>query len=168
MANDVDEFLAHYGVEGMRWGVRKAEEKIQGAVNRVKDKKAAAKELYKKNAAAAKAAGYTAKKRRVDFENMDLNSVRRIENRIANGESVGKARTKEYALGTAKGLAIGAGILAAAFGPAIAKRNLIGLATSVQARRGAKAAADLFANSKGLTSYSTVALNFDKVRGVWA
>jgi len=161
MTDDVDEFLAHYGVLGMHWGQHKV-------VENFREKRAATAELYKKNAAAAKAAGYQSRHRRADLSNVKLDGVRRIENRIANGQAVGKARAKEYARGTATGLAIGAGLFAVLFGPGMAKYGLQHLAGHLKVRAGAKAAANLFADNKGLTSYSTVALAFDKVKGVWA
>lgn len=161
MTDDVDDFLAHYGVLGMHWGQHKV-------VENYKEKRVAANELYKKNAAAARAAGYQPKHRRADLANMKLDGVRRVEKRIAGGESVGKARAKEYAAGTGRGLAIGAGLFAVLFGPGMAKFGLKNLAGHLRVRQGAKAAANLFADNKGLTSYSTVALAFDKVKGVWA
>jgi hypothetical protein len=167
MADNVDEFLAHYGVLGMQWGKRKAKEPKQ---TRAQKKKAVAAER-KANQQAARKAGYTPTMRIDDMSQVYLNGVRRIEKNVANGKSVAAARVQEYSRATAVGLGIGASLLALRLSPMLLRKANVGLSTlasNINAKRGAKAAADLFANNKGLTSYSTVALAFDKAKGVWA
>lgn len=151
MTDNVDDFLAHYGVKGMKWGQRRA--------TRVQERK--------DNAKIAIDAGYTKKKRALDASNIGAKGVYRVDKRIARGEDIRKARTKEYASSTARGVAVGAAILAVAYGPALANAGAAGLSKNINAKRGAEAARKLFADNKGLTSYSTVALAFDKATGTF-
>lgn len=65
-------YLAHYGVLGMKWGVRK---------NKDKNKK------YVDN--------YSAKQRAYDKKIYGAGSVRRINKRMANGEGIKSARHNE-------------------------------------------------------------------------
>jgi len=165
MTTEVDDFLAHYGVSGMKWGVRRASDSVRSAVKRGSDKRKAKKDEIKANTKAAKAAGYSSSKRLNDLNNVGRNGTRRIEKRIANGESIGKARVKEYARSTGTGLAVGAGVLAVTYGPKMADRAAGNLASHINAKRGAEVARNLFADNKGLTSYSVVSLAFDKAKG---
>lgn len=167
MSAEVDDFLAHYGVKGMKWGVTRASNSVKSAVGKRREKKAAVKKEREHNRDKAAEAGYTRRQRAKDFENLGRGGMRRVEKRIASGESIGKARTKEYASSTAKGLAIGAAILATPVAIGATSRGLSNLASSIDAKRGAEAAAKLLADSHGLTSYKTVALAFDAATGKW-
>ena len=178
MSNNVDDFLAHYGVKGMRWGVRKAASGIastassatagvRDAVQRSKEKRATTKAERQHNFEAARNAGYSARQRRQDLEDIGRRGTRRVEKRIANGERIGMARFKERAANTARGLAVGTAILATPIAIGATSEGLSNLASHINAKRGAEAARKLFAESKGLTSYSTVALSFNPATGAW-
>lgn len=178
MSTDVDEFLAHYGVKGMKWGVRKAASGVasvtssatagvRDAVQRSKEKRQVVKAERQANYEAAAAAGYTARQRQKDLDDIGRRGTRRVEKRIANGERIGTARFKERSASTARGLAVGTAILATPLAIGLADQGLSNLAKNINAKRGAEAARKLFADSKGLTSYSTIALSFDPTKGSW-
>lgn len=178
MTNEVDDFLAHYGVKGMRWGVRKAasgissasssvRSTVRDAVQRSKDRRDTVKAERKANFDAARSAGYSNRMRMQDLNDVGRRGTRRIEARIAKGEKVNVARFKETVATTARGFAVGTAILATPIAIGATSRGLSNLAGSINAKRGAEAARKLFADSKGLTSYSTVALSFDAAKGAW-
>lgn len=167
MSTEVDDFLAHYGVKGMKWGVTRVSNSVKGAISRRKEKSAAVKAERVRNRDGAAAAGYTSRQRRADFENLGRGGMRRVEKRITSGESIAKARTKEYASSTAKGLAIGTAIIGTPMAIGVTSRGLSSLASTINAKRGAAAAAKLFADNKGLTSYKTVSLAYDAVSNKW-
>lgn len=157
---DVDDFLAHYGVKGMRWGVSRA-------VSGIQQKRAAVKQERLDNRNAARKAGYSDRMRAYDRKALGERAARRMDKRIAKGDSVVKATLKETGIFTAKSAAV---ISALLYGPkaiGIMSRGLSTLANNINTKRGAEAAAKLFADSKGLTSYSTIALSFDPTKGSW-
>lgn len=175
---DTDEFLEHYGVKGMKWGVRKAASGISNvglsvnagvrdAVQRSKEKREATQAERKANFEAAANAGYSARMRREDLSDIGKRGVRRVEKRIANGERVNVARFKENIASTARGFAVGTAILATPIAIGAASQGLSNLASHINAKRGAEAARQLFADSKGLTSYKTVALSYNAAKGMW-
>lgn len=151
----------NYTVKGAQGASRKAAAGAKGAVKKNKAKRAAVKAERAENYRVAKEAGYSDSKRLIDQQNVGKKGTRRIAKGIVKGDSVGKARAKEYASSTAKGLGVGAAILAT---PVILSSIAVG-ALAVSQKRGAAAAANLLADSKGLTSYATVALSFDKTKG---
>lgn len=178
MTQDVDDFLAHYGVKGMKWGVRKAVDGVglaaaktnnvlKDAIAKGRDSRAATKAERKANFEAARNRGYTARLRNQDLQDVGRRGTRRIEKRIADGEKIGVARFKEHVATTARGFAIGTAILGAPIALAAADKGLANLASNINAKRGAEVARKLFADNKGLTSYQTVALAFDNVKGTW-
>lgn len=167
MSTEVDDFLAHYGVKGMKWGVTRASNSVKSAVGKRREKKAAVQKEREQNRSAAAKSGYSSRQRQSDLDNLGRRGTRRVEKRIADGESVDKARTKEYAASTAKGLAAAAVIMATPTVIGSASRGLSGVATKINAKRGAEAAAKIFADDKGLTSYKTLSLAFDATTGKW-
>lgn len=178
MTDHVDNFLEHYGVKGMRWGVRKAASGVasttssasagvRDAIQRSKEKREVVKAERKANFDAARNAGYNARLRNLDLSDIGVKGVRRVEKRIANGERIVPARLKERAASTARGFALGAAILATPIAIGATSQGLSNLANNINAKRGAEVARQLFADSKGLTPYSTVALSFNATKGVW-
>jgi hypothetical protein len=175
MTDIVDDFLAHHGVKGMKWGVRKAASNVgtsvkagvKDAVQKTREKRQVKKAERKANSEAARAAGYSDAMRNKDYNDVGNRGVRRIEKRIANGDRVGVARFKEAAGATARGFAVGTAILATPIALGATSQGLSNLASSINAKRGAAAAAKLLADSKGLTSYKTVALSFNALNGAW-
>lgn len=151
MTDEVDDFLAHYGVKGMKWGERRA----------------AKKQVRTDNANKAREAGYSTRARNYDMSNVGKKGVRKIEARVAAGESVRKAKAKVYTSTMLKGYAVGTAMMATPFALAAGTAGLQSLANSVNAKRGAAAAATLLADTRGLTSYSTVALAFDAASKTW-
>lgn len=178
MADSVDDFLAHYGVKGMRWGVSKAASGIasatssvnsgvRDAVQRSKEKRAATEAERKANYNAAADAGYSPRMRNQDLSDIGKRGVRKVEKRIANGERINVARFKEDVASTARGFAIGSAVLATPVAIGLTSYGLSNLAKNINTKRGAEVARQLFADSKGLTPYSTVALAFNASKGVW-
>ncbi len=175
---DPDEFLAHYGVKGMKWGVSRAasgvssagssvRSTVKDAVNRQREKNAVTKAERKANFEGAREAGYSPRMRAEDLNDVGLRGTRRIEKRIAAGERIGMARFKETAASTARGLAIGTAVLGTPIAIGATSVGLSNLASSINAKRGAAAAATLLADTKGLTSYKTVALSYNAAKGMW-
>lgn len=75
-------YLAHYGVKGMKWGVRKEEEHTSGTT-----KPKAKKNSYAPN--------YSAKQRKRDERIYGKKAVERINKRMLAGESIQSARHAE-------------------------------------------------------------------------
>lgn len=178
MSDNVDDFLAHYGVKGMKWGVRKAASGISSAgrsvsagvrdaVQRSRERREVVLKERIANRDAARERGYTPGMREKDYRDLGRRGMRRVEKRIANGESIRTARLKEHAATTARGFAVGTAILATPIAIGAASRGLSSLASNINAKRGAQAAAKLLADTRGLTPYKTVALSFDATKGSW-
>lgn len=176
--SNTDNFLEHYGVKGMKWGVRKAasgisaagssvSNTVRDAVNKQREKNATTKAERKANFEAARNAGYSARMRAQDLGEVGRKGTYRIEKRIANGERIGTARFKESMASTARGFAVGSAILATPIAIGATSVGLSNLASSINAKRGAAAAATLLADTKGLTSYKTVALSYNAAKGMW-
>ena len=160
MMDDVDDFLAHYGVKGMQWGVSRAVTKIQ-------NKRAAVKQERKEIRDKARAGGYSDRMRNYDSRSFGENFARKMDKRVAKGEKPSTAYLKQVGINASKGAAV---VTALLYGPkaiSAASRGLSTLASNINAKRGAEAAAKLFADSKGLTSYSTISLAFDAATNKW-
>lgn len=150
-SEEITNFLAHYGVRGMKWGQRRRAVKAERVENRDK----------------AAASGYSPSSRFGDYKNIGIRGVRKIEKRIAGGESIRAARTKEYASSMARGLAVAAAIIATPIAIGAASRGLTNVSHNINAKRGAAAAATILADTRGLTPYSTVALAFNSATNSW-
>jgi hypothetical protein len=175
---DPDEYLAHYGVKGMKWGVRRAaggvadagssvRSTVKDAVNRQREKNAVTKAERKANFESARDLGYTPRMRNQDIDDIGIRGVRRVEKRVANGERIGTARFKESMASTARGLAVGTAILATPVAIGATSQGLSNLSSNINAKRGEKAAAKLLADTKGLTSYKTVSLSYNAAKDSW-
>lgn len=139
--NATDDFLAHYGVKGMKWGQRR-------------EAKAAEIKQLRKDASDK---GYSAKKQNFDKDMLGHRASRRVARRVVAGEKIGSARAKEYA----RSIAVTTAILAAPAALSATSRGLSSLAGNINAKRGAAEAAKLLADTRGLTPYKTVALAYD-------
>jgi hypothetical protein len=133
--------LSHSGVKGMKWGVRNARPSSSGK----------AKLTPTEAAAAAKRFGDR--------------GVNRINKRLRKGETVDRALKTETHIKTAKTIGL------VVYGVIVAK-NLIkrfgpSIASSIISKRGAKAAADILADSRGLTKYSAISLTFNAAKNLW-
>lgn len=155
----------NYTVKGARGAGRKAAAGARGAANKSKAKRAAVKAQRKANFEKARDSGYQTWMRSKDTQDVGRKGVRKIEARVAGGQSVNKARFVVQAKTTARGLAVGTAILGAPLALAALNGAAGNLSAKINADRGAEAARNLFANSKGLTSYATVALSFDEAKG---
>ena len=115
---NVDDFLAHYGVKGMKWGVRKTvlsvksgatnaatgiNNGVRDAIRKSREKSAATKAEREANFQAARKAGYNDKQRNADYQDIGKRGVYRVEKRIANGEKIGSARFKERGASALRG-----------------------------------------------------------------
>lgn len=124
--------LMHYGVLGMKWGVRKKYYNKDGSLNtsgkqkQIKDayraeKKAAtsraekkdAKRKYQQSIDQTYNKGYGKSQRSYDMSQIGKGGVNRINDKMNAGKSYRRARTEEYAKTTAEGMAIAAGLMAA-------------------------------------------------------
>ena len=148
--------LVHYGVKGMKWGVRKDKDRSLSS-------------------------GYSRGQYNYDAGKYGKRGAERINQSMKKGDSLQKARDTEHARwkknATRKNVAkLGAGI-ALMFGPAIMDVGVRGLGSAEGAlnRRanrkrdeaGARMARDMMADDRGLTNYSSIRLNFDPVSGEW-
>lgn len=151
MAEPVDDFLAHYGVKGMKWGERRAALKAERIANRD----------------SAREKGYTDRMRREDIRDMGIRGTRRVEKRVAGGEKINNARFKEFARTKAQGAAFVASLIGGAVAINAASKGLSTLANNINTKRGAAAAATMLADSRGLTSYNTLGMAFNAATGTW-
>ncbi len=154
--------LSHYGVKGMKWGVRRSEAQLE---------KAARKERSDKN--------YSAKQRANDKQEFSRHGVKRIAKRVGKGQSVTQARNREAGREIVDGLiAAGAfaGLSMALGNPTIANglatrivstaqtadaglRDRVNRQNAEKVAAGARATAAIFSDSRGLTDINTISLN---------
>ena len=134
-----EEALAHFGVKGMRWGVRKRPN--SGFSD---DQRAAVRAKYGKR------------------------GEKRVNKRLNKGKSLEKAirgeRNRRIIVRTAVVLyaaMVGKNLLDR-FGPTLASN----IAAKAAAKNGARAAADAM-SSHGITSYQTVNVAFNAAKNVW-
>ena len=135
------DYLAHYGVKGMKWGVRKKEEQ-----NKL----------------------YTVAQRKADRSMYGLGGERRINKRMNSGQNVSTARRwerrrKKTIKGTAAGLAAVGGIAAVVAAKYQYQHN-----PKVRAavNRGIQKAQSLGINSENLQGYINAGRSiFDKISG---
>lgn len=145
-----EEALAHFGVKGMHWGVRK------------------------ERASLPRAAGYSNNQFQYDKRTYGLTRARAVNAHVLAGETVAKARSlaSDEAARHRRNvqLVIAAAAVVALYGPQIRfKANALATSyvNSKQAAAGAKAAANLFADSRGLTNYKTLNVAFDASKNLW-
>lgn len=140
--------ISHYGVPGMKWGVRKSEAEL-------------AKEQKRRES-------YTSKQRSKDRAEVGKRGVKRIENRVAKGKTLTKARRAEAGRKMVTEMLMGAtaavvlnpvtlGAAAVAGDQLLRKR--VGKQNAKFAAAGAKRAADILSDKRGLTTLNTISLN---------
>jgi 2'-5' RNA ligase superfamily protein len=139
--------LSHYGVLGMKWGKRKA------------------------RAAAPRARGYSQQHQAEDVKRFGKSGGDRINEHLNNGLSREQAQAKEASRQRRnKLLALGAAYAATMLvthGPGVAQGFANSYVGSRQAAAGAKAAANLLADTRGIGNHKIVDLGFDAASGLW-
>lgn len=124
--------LMHYGVPGMKWGVRKKYYNKDGSLNtsgkqkQIKDtyraekkdatsraEKKIAKRKYQQAIDRTYNKGYGKSQRLNDMGQIGKGGVNRINDKMNAGKSYQRAQAEEYAKAMAKGMTITAGLMAA-------------------------------------------------------
>jgi len=135
----VEEVLEHYGVKGMQWGVRKAHP------------------------------GYSSAQQQADRQKFGKRGVKKINTLMKFGHPHDQARELHRQNRNARrAVLVGAGAIIAArvllmHGPAIAGH----LADSAVRRRGAAAAANALADTRGLPAHQFIDLTFNSATNTW-
>jgi hypothetical protein len=140
------EELAHFGVKGMKWGVRNVE----------------------------RAAGYTDSQRDADAKKYGKRAPGRVDKRVAKGKTLADARAYNQNYRRNKRLMITGAYMAAKLGPIVLAGVGAGLnaaatnyVTSKHEAAGARAAANMFADSRGISSQPVINLSFNPATGVF-
>ena len=150
---NVEEFISHYGVPGMKWGKRKASSETP------------------------RASGYSDRMVSNDTKRLGKKSVKNINDAVAGGKSLKTARNEEYdrrATQRSKRNAaiVGAGVLGVMYGPLIAEVAVRSLNSAVLAKRtsnGKKYAEQMMRDrTTALTNYDTVHMRFDPTTDIWS
>jgi hypothetical protein len=153
--SEVDAFLSHYGVRGMRWGKKKGKAE---------------------KTPAPRAAGYTNRMQENDRRRVGGDKgIEKVHQKVAEGKKLSKAReevmTERYNRNAkiATGIAAGA-YTAYVFGPVLKAAAGIALDQAVVAKKasnGRKHAANLFAEKRGIANYETIRLQQNPTTGNW-
>lgn len=138
-ASPSEEVLAHYGVKGMQWGVRNPHH------------------------------SYSSGQQALDIHKFGDRGARRINRRLHKG------KTHEQAVKTEKRQRVAKTAALVVYGTFVAhnlsKRYGPNLVRSIASKRatkaGAKAAANLLADTHGLTSYSAIHLTYNAAKNIW-
>ena len=138
-ANPSEEKLSHYGVKGMQWGVRNAHPH------------------------------YSEGQQALDIHRFGDRGANRINRRLHKG------KTHEQAVKTEKRQRVAKTAALVIYGAFVAKnltnrygpRQIGSIATKRATKAGAKAAANLLADSHGLTGYSAIHLTYNAAKNVW-
>lgn len=161
--SDVEAFLAHHGVRGMKWGHRKSK------APSVSRKRLSAKEL---------STGYSKGQYEYDRQRFGTKGANRINEHVSKGGDLKEGRVTEHQAKVKRQKIVGAAVLtaylAASFGPAIMDASARSLNTAVLNKRASNAekfaaqrAAQRMSDIRGIANYSTVHLNYNPSTGVW-
>lgn len=153
---EVEDFLAHYGVRGMRWGKRKG-----GSAS------------DSKKVVVPRAEGYTDRMQKNDRRRVGGDKgLEKVHERVASGVPLKKARDQvaiERWNRNSKRAALG--IVAAMYvAPVLAAYGGIALDQAVMAKKasnGRKQAANLFADKNGIANYQTIRMEQNPTTGHW-
>ena len=140
--------VEHFGVKGMHWGVRKAKPE------------------------SPRASGYSDEAYVQDKRKFGDRGVRRINERMHNGTDYASARKAEVKRRRNQKLLFAGGYLAArmllVYGPTLAQAGAQAYVGSKHAAAGAKAAANLFSDARGIGAHKIVDLGFNAATNVWS
>lgn len=152
--DEVDNFLEHFGVKGMKWGRR----------------------AKSSTPLAPQAAGYTPRMQKADFRRVGgAKGINKVNQKVADGKSLKSAResvTTERIQRNQKvaALVISGTYAALVLGPMIKEFGGIAVDSAVMAKKasnGRKAANNMFAESHGISSYPTIRLSQNPTTGNW-
>lgn len=153
---EVDDFLAHFGVKGMKWGKHNSK---QVAVP-----------------AAPRAAGYTDRMQKNDFRRVGKQKgIEKVHQKVADGTPLNKAREQVANDRYKKKAQITTAVLGGAYALSIAApmiKEFAGIALDQavvrkKASNGQKYAAKMFSDSHGIASYSTIRMEQNPTTGNW-
>ena len=143
---DVD-FLAHYGVKGMRWGKKKGGDPASPSAPRTRN------ETIRDNIA------------------FGPRGSARVAKRMEEGQTKKQARRREVGRQSAIAAGTATAILGTAYlalvGPQVLQSGLNRAVNSQRARNGAKAAAKLFSDNNGIANHKTVNLVYNAATKSW-
>jgi hypothetical protein len=155
---EVDDFLAHFGVAGMKWGKRSGGSPSDA-----------------KKSPAPRAAGYTNRMQKNDFRKVGKQKgIEKVHQKVANGTPLSKAR-EQVTNDRKKRKTIAVQLSIAAIGLAYAApvlKEFGGMALDQavvrkKAANGEKYARNIMADKRGLTNYSTIRMHQNPTTGNW-
>ena len=146
--SEVQSFLEHHGVRGMKWGVHRAKTQLHE--------------------------NYSRGQHDYDAKEYGEAHAKRVNKYMHQGMSIGDARERSKKFARKKNAAITAAFVAAYYAPQVMNASsrvlnsaLLAKKASNGAKFAAKQAATRLADTHGLTNYQTVRLDYNHGTGVW-